>query len=219
MVLLVTPLFCVLMWLASERRSRLEQLVELNNAYRGTALLLGDVVEADDGYTGIHCKDVVQLSLAVADALRLDGARRRNLEFGALLHDIGKIAVPKEIINKPSKLTESEWEIIKTHTTEGHRMLQRVGGVMGEVGRIVRSHHERWDGNGYPDRLCGEEIPIEARIISCCDAYNAMTTTRVYRKAMSIADARTELESNAGTQFDPRVVEALELVIDGDSAQ
>ena len=218
MVLLVTPLFCVLMWLASERRSRLEQLVELNNAYRGTALLLGDVVEADDGYTGVHCKDVVQLSLAVADALRLDGARRRNLEFGALLHDIGKIAVPKEIINKPSKLTESEWEIIKTHTTEGHRMLQRVGGVMGEVGRIVRSHHERWDGEGYPDRLHGEEIPIEARIISCCDAYNAMTTTRSYRKAMSIPHARGELESNAGTQFDPQVVEALGRVIDGDSA-
>jgi putative nucleotidyltransferase with HDIG domain len=219
MVLLVTPLFCVLVWLASERRSRLEQLVELNNAYRGTALLLGDVVEADDGYTGAHCKDVVQLSLAVADALRLDSASRRNLEFGALLHDIGKIAVPKEIINKPSKLTDSEWEIIKTHTTEGHRMLQQVGGVMGEVGRIVRSHHERWDGSGYPDRLRGEEIPIEARIISCCDAYNAMTTTRSYRQAMSIAHARSELEEGAGSQFDPLVVEALGRVIDSGSSR
>ncbi len=219
MVLLVTPLFWVLVWLASERRSRLEQLVELNNAYRGTALLLGDVVEADDGYTGAHCKDVVQLSLAVADALRLDSASRRNLEFGALLHDIGKIAVPKEIINKPSKLTDSEWEIIKTHTTEGHRMLQQVGGVMGEVGRIVRSHHERWDGSGYPDRLHAEEIPIEARIIACCDAYNAMTTTRSYRRAMSSTHARSELESNAGTQFDPLVVEALGRVIDSGSSR
>jgi len=212
-VLLVTPLFSVMVWLANERRSRLEQLVELNNAYRGTALLLGDVVEADDGYTGAHCKDVVRLSLAVADELELDSKRRRNLEFGALLHDIGKIAVPKGIINKPGKLSEEEWQIIKTHTIEGHNMLKRVGGVMGEVGKIVRSHHERWDGHGYPDRLNGDEIPIEARIISCCDAYNAMTTTRSYRKAMPIAAAAAELERNAGTQFDPQVVRALANVI------
>jgi putative nucleotidyltransferase with HDIG domain len=208
-ILLVTPLFSVMVWLANERRSRLEQLVELNNAYRGTALLLGDVVEADDGYTGAHCKDVVRLSLAVADELELDSKSRRNLEFGALLHDIGKIAVPKHIINKPGKLSADEWQIIKTHTIEGHNMLKRVGGVMGEVGKIVRSHHERWDGGGYPDRLHGLEIPIEARIISCCDAYNAMTTTRSYRAAMPIAAATAEVERNAGTQFDPRVVRAL----------
>jgi putative nucleotidyltransferase with HDIG domain len=216
-ILLVTPLFSVMVWLANERRSRLEQLVELNNAYRGTALLLGDVVEADDGYTGAHCKDVVRLSLAVADELELDSKSRRNLEFGALLHDIGKIAVPKHIINKPGKLSADEWQIIKTHTIEGHNMLERVGGVMGEVGKIVRSHHERWDGGGYPDRLHGLQIPIEARIISCCDAYNAMTTTRSYRAAMPIAAAAAEVERNAGTQFDPRVVRALAKVIAADA--
>lgn len=208
-VLMVGPLFWVLIWLGGERRARLQHLVELNNAYRGTALLLGDVVEADDGYTGSHCKDVVRLSLAVADLLRLDAASRRNLEFGALLHDIGKIAIPKSIINKPGALDAEEWEIVKTHTVEGHKMLERVGGVMGQVGRIVRSHHERWDGSGYPDRLQGEQIPIEARIISCCDAYNAMTTTRSYRKALPVDVARAELERNSASQFDPAIVAAL----------
>jgi putative nucleotidyltransferase with HDIG domain len=212
-VVLIVPLFGVLRWLSDERRARLDQLIELNDAYRGTALLLGDVVEADDTYTGEHCKDVVGLALDVARELGLDRERQRSVEFGALLHDIGKIAVPKAIVNKPGKLDPREWEIIKTHTVEGQRMLDRVGGFMGKVGRIVRSHHERWDGGGYPDGLSGEQIPLEARIISCCDAFNAMTTTRPYRRAMSVATATTELVKHSGTQFDPRVVEALLAVV------
>jgi putative nucleotidyltransferase with HDIG domain len=212
-VLLIAPLFGVLRWFSKERRARLEQLVELNDAYRGTALVLGDVVEADDTYTGEHCKDVVRLALDVARELGLDEGRRRNVEFGALLHDVGKIAVPKEIVNKPGKLDEREWEIIKTHTVEGQRMLERVGGFMGEVGQIVRSHHERWDGGGYPDELRGEQIPLEARIISCCDAFNAMTTTRSYRKAMPQSVAVAELEKHSGTQFDPEVVKAMVAVV------
>jgi putative nucleotidyltransferase with HDIG domain len=208
-VVLIAPLFGVLMWLSKERRARLEQLVELSDAYRGTALLLGDVVEADDTYTGAHCKDVVNLALDVAHELALDASGRLKVEFGALLHDIGKIAVPKAIVNKAGELSEGEWEIIRTHTVEGQRMLERVGGVMGEIGQIVRSHHERWDGTGYPDGLRGDEIPLEARIISCCDAFNAMTTTRSYRRAMPQAVAVAELVENAGTQFDPRVVDAL----------
>jgi putative nucleotidyltransferase with HDIG domain len=212
-VLLIAPLFGVLQRFSQERRARLEQLVELNDAYRGTALLLGDVVEADDTYTGEHCKDVVRLALEVARELGLGVEERRNVEFGALLHDIGKIAVPKAIVNKPGKLDDGEWEIIKTHTVEGQRMLERVGGFMGRVGKIVRSHHERWDGRGYPDRLCGEEIPLEARIIACCDAFNAMTTTRSYRAAMPVGVATAELAKNRGTQFDPRIVDALLAVV------
>jgi putative nucleotidyltransferase with HDIG domain len=152
---------------------------------------------------------VVRLALEVAQELGLDAHRRRNVEFGALLHDVGKIAVPKEIINKPGKLDEREWEIIKTHTIEGQRMLERVGGFMREVGEIVRSSHEHWDGAGYPDGLRGTSIPLEARIVSACDALNAMTTTRSYRRAMSLPDALLELNRNAGTQFDPKVVETL----------
>jgi putative nucleotidyltransferase with HDIG domain len=212
-VLLIVPLFGVLRWFSKERRARLEQLIELNDAYRGTALLLGDVVEADDTYTGAHCKDVVRLALDVARELGLDMDEQRTVEFGALLHDVGKIAVPKAIVNKPGKLDPHEWEIIKTHTVEGQRMLERVGGFMGNVGRIVRSHHERWDGGGYPDGLRGEAIPLEARIISCCDAFNAMTTTRPYRKAMATSLALVELVEHAGAQFDPRVVDALVTVV------
>jgi putative nucleotidyltransferase with HDIG domain len=207
--LALVPLLAILAVFAHERRRRLESLLELGSAYRGTALVLGDVVEADDGYTGEHCKSVVELTMSVADELGLGAANRRNLEFGALLHDVGKIAIPKSIINKPGKLDPEEWSIIKTHTIEGQRMLERVGGFMREVGQIVRSHHERWDGTGYPDRLAGEAIPIEARIIGCCDAWNAMRTDRSYRKALPYETAVSELLENNGTQFDPQVVSAL----------
>jgi putative nucleotidyltransferase with HDIG domain len=210
----VIPALGLLAMLARERKDHLRSLLELNDAYHGTALVLGDVVEADDGYTGNHCKSVVRLTLALGEELGLNPARRRNLEFGALLHDVGKIAIPKEIINKPGKLDPAEWTIIKTHTIEGQKMLDRVGGFMRDVGMIVRSHHERWDGDGYPDGLAGESIPIEARIIACCDAWNAMRTDRPYRKALPHAEALAELQANAGTQFDPKVVAALVRVVE-----
>jgi putative nucleotidyltransferase with HDIG domain len=152
---------------------------------------------------------VVGLALDLAQELGLSAERQRNLEFAALLHDVGKIAIPKEIINKPGKLDPQEWTIVKTHTIEGQKMLDRVGGFMREVGSIVRSHHERWDGGGYPDGLAGEQIPIEARIISCCDTWNAMRTDRPYRKALDYQTAEAELRSAAGTQLDPRLVESL----------
>lgn len=208
------PLLALLAVFARERHHRMEGLLELNNAYRGTALVLGDVVEADDGYTSEHCKGVVRLALAVGETLGLNAEQRRNLEFGALLHDVGKIAIPKEIINKPGKLEPHEWEVITTHTLEGQKMLDRVGGFMHDVGLIVRSHHERWDGTGYPDRLVGETIPLEARIISCCDTWNAMRTDRSYRKALSHEVALTELKAHTGHQFDPRIVAAFLTVVE-----
>ena len=214
-VLLIAPLFAILRIFSRERRTRLEQLIELGDAYRGTALVLGDVVEADDAYTGEHCRGVVRLALEVAAALGLDVHRARNVEFGALLHDVGKIAVPKEIVNKPGKLDPDEWEIIKTHTIEGQRMLERVGGFMREVGEIVRSSHEHWDGGGYPDGLRATAIPLESRIVCACDAFNAMTTTRSYRRAMSLPDALAELRRCAGTQFDPQVVDTLVGLVEG----
>jgi putative nucleotidyltransferase with HDIG domain len=210
--LTVTPLAAVLAVLSGERQARIDQALELSEAYQGTALLLGDVVEADDAYTGSHSRGVVELSLAVADRLGLDSRQRRNTEFAALLHDVGKIAVPKEIINKPGPLDEDEWKIMHKHTIEGEAMLNRVGGVLAEVGRIVRSSHEHYDGSGYPDGLAGRDIPIEARIVTCSDAFSAMTTTRSYRKAMPLADALEELRSCAGTQFDPDVAAALEAI-------
>jgi HD-GYP domain-containing protein (c-di-GMP phosphodiesterase class II) len=205
-VLGLLPLLGVLAVFARERRARVDGLVELNAAYRGTALVLGDVVEADDSYTGEHSRGVVQLALEVGGRLGLDAGERRNLEFAAMLHDVGKVAIPKDIINKPGELDASEWQVMRTHTIEGERMLDQVGGFMSEVGRIVRSHHERWDGGGYPDGLAGEAIPLEARIVACCDAWNAMTTTRSYREAMPDEEAARELVAHAGSQFDPTVV-------------
>jgi HD-GYP domain-containing protein (c-di-GMP phosphodiesterase class II) len=217
--LAVIPLALVLAVLSRERQTRIVQALELSEAYQGTALLLGDVVEADDAYTGSHSRGVVELSRAVSDQLGLGHEQRRNVEFAALLHDVGKIAVPNEIINKKGPLNDSEWEIMRQHTIEGERMLKRIGGVLAEVGRIVRASHEDFDGSGYPDGLAGEEIPIEARIVTCCDAFSAMTTTRSYRKAMSVELAVTELRRCAGTQFDPEVVAALVEIIEEEKAE
>ncbi len=200
------PLLGLLATFARERRDRITSLLELGNAYRGTALVLGDVIEADDGYTGEHCRSVVALAVELADRLGLSADQYRNVEFAALLHDVGKIAIPKEIINKPGRLTPQERTVIETHTIEGQKLLDRIGGFMHTVGRIVRSHHERWDGGGYPDRLAGEQIPVEARIINCCDSWNAMRTDRSYRKALPYEVARAELLANSGGQFDPHIV-------------
>jgi putative nucleotidyltransferase with HDIG domain len=212
--LLVLPLAALLAVFAMERSARTAQSIELSRAYRGTTLLLSDVLEADDEYTGIHSRSVVSLSVEVADEMGLDSRERRMVEFGALLHDVGKIAVPKEIINKPGPLTEDEWVVIKTHTIEGQRMLDQVGGLLSDVGRVVRSSHESWDGTGYPDRLKGDEIPLASTIVSCCDAVNAMTTDRPYRPALSVEEARAELNSKSGKQFNPAVVEVLNRIMD-----
>jgi len=205
----VLPLVGLLVVFSRERQVRIDHALELSHAYRGTALLLGDVVEADDAYTGSHSRDVVTLVLDVCDRLGVSGRERRDAEFAALLHDVGKIKIPAEIINKPAKLTDEEFELIKTHTLEGEKLLSQVGGLLGNVGRIVRSCHEDWDGTGYPDRLAGEDIPLAARIVRCCDAYSAITTDRPYRKARSAHEAVVELRRCAGTDFDPAVVEAL----------
>ena len=208
-LLLVLPLAGLLRTFARERRTRIDHALELSHAYRGTALLLGDVVEADDSYTGSHSRDVVSLSLAVADELGLDARARRDTEFVALLHDVGKIRIPNEIINKPGPLTPEERALVETHTLIGEEMLDKVGGVLGNVGHLVRSCHERYDGGGYPDGLAGDRIPLVARIVCCCDAYNAITTDRPYRAGRSAEEALAELRCCAGSHFDPRVVDAL----------
>jgi HD-GYP domain-containing protein (c-di-GMP phosphodiesterase class II) len=216
--LLVLPVVALLAIFSRERSARIDQSLELSRAYRGTTLLLSDVLDDDDEYTAFHSRGVVQLSIAVADRLGLDERQTRNVEFGALLHDIGKIAIPKEILNKPGKLSPDEWVVMETHTVEGQRLLDRVGGVLHEVGQIVRSSHERWDGSGYPDGLAGHEIPLESSIVSVCDAFSAMTTDRPYRKALSVEVAIKELRDNSGSQFCPPVVEALVALIDEDAA-
>jgi HD-GYP domain-containing protein (c-di-GMP phosphodiesterase class II) len=213
------PLAVLLRVFANERRSRIDHVLELSRAYRGTAMLLGDVVETDDAYTGSHSRDVVELAIEVGRRMDLDAEMLRDLEFAALLHDVGKIAVPKEIVNKPGKLTPGEWETMKRHTVEGQRMLENVGGVLARVGVIVRASHEDYDGSGYPDGIAGEAIPIEARICTACDAFSAMTTDRPYRAAMPVEDAVAELRRCAGTQFDPAIVDHLLSVIEAGEVQ
>ena len=208
-LLLVLPVLLLFSTFARERQRRIDNALELSSAYRGTAMLLGDVIEADDEYTGTHSRDVVDLVIAVADKLELAARDRRRAEFAALLHDIGKVKIPAEIIHKAGPLDADEWELMKTHTLIGEAMLGQIGGLLGEVGQIVRSCHERWDGAGYPDGLAGEAIPLEARIVCACDAWSAMTTDRSYRKARSHDEAAAELRASAGTHFDPRVVDAL----------
>ena len=127
-----------------------------------------------------------------------------------MLHDVGKISVPKKIINKPGKLDDEEMKIIRLHTVVGEQMLVKAGGALASVARSVRASHERYDGHGYPDGLVADQIPIQARIVSVCDAYSAMTTNRPYRDAMSNGEALQELRRCAGSQFDPRVINALE---------
>lgn len=212
----VVPLTVLLAQFAKERDERIEHALELSSAYKGTAQLMGDVLEADDAYTGgEHTRGVVTMALALGKAIKLNAQQTQDLEFGALLHDIGKLRVPNEIINKPGKLNDEEWAVIKLHPGYGQEMLDRVGGGLSRAGVIVRAHHERWDGGGYPDGLVGEEIPIEARIITICDSYSAMTTNRSYRKGMSQEEALAELERCSGSQFDPSLVAAARSVLTG----
>jgi HD-GYP domain-containing protein (c-di-GMP phosphodiesterase class II) len=214
-VLLLLPLVALMVLFAHEREARIDQALELSQAYRGTTLLLGDVLDEDHAYTGGHSRDVVTLARDVAREMGLDDRRRQLVEFGALLHDLGKIAVPKDILDKRGPLTEDEWLVIRTHTLGGQRMLDRVGGLLREVGRVVRSSHERWDGTGYPDGLKGDQIPLEAAIVCCCDAYDAMISHRPYREALPPHVALEEIAANAGRQFAPDVAATVATVLEG----
>ena len=150
----------------------------------------------------------------MAEALALTPEERTQAEFAALLHDIGKIRIPKAIIQKPGPLDTDERRLIETHTVEGESILRQMGGSLAKVGAIVRECHEWYDGTGYPDGKAGEEILPIARIICCCDAFSAMTTERPYRGARSVSAAVAELRACSGTQFDPRVVDAVIAVVE-----
>jgi response regulator RpfG family c-di-GMP phosphodiesterase len=180
----------------------------LENAYHETVAALATALESKDTGTRAHSQRVqryaVELSKAVDPALVTDQAT----EYGFLLHDVGKIGIPDEILLKPSPLTEAERRRMQTHTILGEQMLGGVAFLQGEGLRVVRSHHERWDGAGYPDGIAGTEIPVSARIFAVADALDAMTSDRPYRGAMSWAAAGREILAESEQQFDPAVVEA-----------
>ena len=166
-------------------------------------------VDARDGYTARHSRRVSDLAVEMGRMLGLDGRELGLLAEAALFHDVGKLAVPDSILLKPSQLTESEWEIMRSHSEEGARLLERLA-VDEAVVAAVRHHHEHFDGAGYPAGLVGEEIPLFARVIHVADAFDSMTSDRVYRRARPTLDAIHELRDGIGEQFCPRCVRALE---------
>jgi HD-GYP domain-containing protein (c-di-GMP phosphodiesterase class II) len=183
----------------------------------GTLAKLIERLEEREHDAARHARDVAALAVDIAERIGLSGDETQQIRVGALLHDIGKLAVPDEILSKPGPLTEREWALMRGHPSVGEAVLEPIFGRNGGVAiafaravlMIVRSHHERWDGDGYPDRLAADEIPLGARIVAVADAFQAMIERRPYRNARSREDAMAEVVREAGRQFDPESVASL----------
>ena len=188
---------------------------ELRASYVATVRALTNAVEARDAYTGKHAERVAAYGLELAR--RVDSALTDDpqTEFGFLLHDIGKVAIPDGILHKPEPLGEDESRLMRSHPVIGWEILRQVSFLEGAA-QIVRAHHERWDGAGYPDGLAGEQIPLAARIFAVADALDAITTDRPYRQGIPLSEARAAIARGAATQFDPGVVAALDEIPDAD---
>jgi HD-GYP domain-containing protein (c-di-GMP phosphodiesterase class II) len=212
-ILLLLPIVLIVARTGAAQWEEHTKRLELRDAYEDTSYLVGDLIELDDEYTGMHSRHLVELVLQVCDRMGVSGGDRQLAELTAILHDVGKIRIPKEIINKPGPLDDDERALMNTHTILGEELLAPRRGLLRQVAPIVRSCHEHWDGNGYPDGLAGEDISLIARIVCTCDAWSAMTTDRSYRRALSLEDAAAELRRCSGTQFDPAVVDALAAVL------
>src|SRR3989440_3864384 len=198
--------------LVTQRTAELDEaLGSLENAYRSTLQALTAALEARDAETHGHSERVVTFSLRLGREYGLTRAEMKALEFGSLLHDIGKIGVPDAILRKPAKLTDEEWVRMREHPMHGQQILRGIKFLEGAA-RVVAQHHEKWDGSGYPLGLKSEDIDICARIFSVADAFDAITSDRVYRQGRSYDAAATELDTWSGRQFDPRVVEAFHRV-------
>ncbi len=174
----------------------------------GSLQALGVALEYRDFESKGHTESVVNLSHQLGSALALDEHKLEHLRYGAYLHDLGKLAVPDHILLKPGKLTFEEFEQMKEHSSKGFEMARRIAGLAPEVLGVIRHHHERWDGSGYPDKLSTDSIPLLARIFSICDVYDALLSKRVYKQPWTKADALTEIRTQQGRQFDPTITTA-----------
>ncbi len=198
--------------LVEQRTVELDRaLNSLEGAYRSTLKALTAALETRDSETHGHSERVVSYSLRLGREYGLNSDQMKSLEFGSLLHDIGKIGVPDSILRKPAKLTEEEWVRMREHPVHGQQILRGIEFLQGAA-RVVAQHHEQWDGSGYPLGLRGEEIDIRARIFAVADAFDAITSDRVYRRGKTYEAAAQELDDWAGRQFDPKVVEAFHRV-------
>ncbi len=198
--------------LVEQRTAELDRALDsLEDAYRATLRALTAALETRDLETHGHSERVVTYSLRLGREYGLNSAQMKALEFGSLLHDIGKIGVPDSILRKPAKLTEEEWVLMREHPMHGQQILRGIEFLEG-AGRVVAQHHEKWDGSGYPSGLKAEEIDMCARIFSVADAFDAMTSDRVYRRGKSYESASQELDDWAGRQFDPKVIETFHRV-------
>jgi putative nucleotidyltransferase with HDIG domain len=186
---------------------------ELRASYVATVRALSNAVEARDAYTGKHAERVAAYGMEIARALGLSLGELPEIEFGFLLHDIGKVAVSDRILWKPDSLSEDERRLMARHPVIGSEIIRGIG-FLGDAADVVRSHHERWDGGGYPDSLKGEQIPLAARVFAVADVLDALTTERPYRPASPLGEAREMINAESGSHFDPRVVEAFNTIPD-----
>lgn len=193
-----------------EERAR---ALQLRQSYMLTVRALASAVEARDAYTGRHAERVAAYGLQLADAYGMRLGDDPEIEFGFLLHDAGKVAVPDAILFKPGRLTHAERLIIEQHPVTGAEIVRDIA-FLGAARDVIRHHHERWDGTGYPDKLAGEEIPVSARIFAVADTLDALTTNRPYRRASTLAQARVIILQAVGTHFDPTVIEAFKQLSD-----
>jgi putative nucleotidyltransferase with HDIG domain len=187
-----------------ERRNA--QLVELRTTYHGVLMILRHFISKDK-YTDNHCYRVSVYATKIAACLNLSDARVEDVRAAGLLHDIGKLDISRELLHKAARLTREEYEVVKQHVAKGVELLDAVGGSLSRVIPIILAHHDKFDGSGYHP-TCGEDIPLEARIIAVADVYDALTSDRPYRKAMSPFEARDIIVKGSATEFDPKVVAA-----------
>jgi HD-GYP domain-containing protein (c-di-GMP phosphodiesterase class II) len=195
-------------------RKEKRQAEVVSRSYVAAVRALTNAVEARDAYTGKHAERVAAYGLELAQVIDPELAADPETEFGFLLHDVGKVAVPDAILHKPSALNKEEMGLMRQHPVTGFEIVSHIDFLEGNAQRIVRFHHERWDGEGYPDRIKGREIPLAARIFAVADTLDAITTDRPYRRGSDIADARREIALGSATQFDPDAVDALMAVPD-----
>jgi HD-GYP domain-containing protein (c-di-GMP phosphodiesterase class II) len=186
---------------------------ELRRSYMATVRALSNAVEARDAYTGKHAERVAAYGLEIARKFPSELVLTPELEFGFLLHDVGKVAIPDAILYKPGPLTDEERALMSRHPVIGSDIVRGIE-FLADAAEVVRSHHERWDGTGYPDGLAGEDIPLAARVFAVADVLDALTTDRPYRPATSLRYAREMIASESGTHFDPRVVDAFNSIDD-----